>query len=129
MPVIMVIKSNTNRLGTRKHLLPSSMKKKGKLRRVTARATGPSTPHHTKTSPEPHSDVAPTSTTAHLSPTAIMSDVALWCLIGDSTPFEVTAPVNATIYRLKELVWEKRKRGTLKNVDASDLILWKVCTL
>ena len=59
-----------------------------------------------------------------------MSDVALWCLIqGDSTPFEVTAPVNATINRLKELVWEKRKRGAFKNVDASDIILWKVCTL
>ena len=50
-----------------------------------------------------------------------------WCLIqGDSAPFQVTAPVNASIDHLKELVHVKRKKGALRNVDASDLILWKV---
>jgi hypothetical protein len=101
------------------------MRKKGKLRRVTERATGPSTLHETMTSPHP--DVTPTPRTAHLSYNATMSDVALWCLIeGDSMPFEVTAPVNANINRLKEVVREKGKNGVLGNVDAKDLVLLKV---
>ena len=55
-----------------------------------------------------------------------MSYVALWCLIeGDSMPFKVTAPVNANINRLKELV----RDDALRNVDASDLVLLKVCML
>ena len=62
-----------------------------------------------------------------------MSDDAartLWCLIeSESAPFQVTAPVYASIYDLKVLVHEKCKNGALRNVDASDLILWKVCTL
>ena len=42
----------------------------------------------------------------------------LWGLIeSDSTPFEVTAPVNASIHRLKELLHEKGKNGVLSNVD------------
>jgi hypothetical protein len=60
------------------------------------------------------------------------SDIAhrtLWCLIeGDSTTFQVIAPVNANIDRLKELVHEKCK-NTLSNVDGKDLVLWKVCAL
>ena len=59
-----------------------------------------------------------------------MSQLTLWYLVErDATPFEVTAPVNANINRLKELVHEKRKNGVFSNVDASDLILWKVCML
>jgi len=38
----------------------------------------------------------------------------LWCLIKlDSHLFEVTAPVDASIGQLKDLVWEKRKNGVL----------------
>lgn len=51
----------------------------------------------------------------------------LWCFIkGDSTAFEVTAPVRASIGRLKKLVWEERKHGVLRETDATDLVLWKV---
>jgi hypothetical protein len=61
------------------------------------------------------------------------SDIAtrtLWCYIeGDSTTFEVTVPVTASIHRLKEVVHEKRKNGVLSKVDASDLVLWKVCAV
>jgi hypothetical protein len=40
----------------------------------------------------------------------------LWCLIDtdidiESMPFEVTAPINASVNRLKELVWEKGKNA------------------
>jgi len=57
------------------------------------------------------------------------SDVAprsLWCLIkGDSTPFQVTAPVNASINRLlMHLVHDEGIReGTIL---ANDIVLWKV---
>ena len=38
----------------------------------------------------------------------------LWCFIkGDPNAFEVTAPVNASIARLKKLVWEERQNGAL----------------
>jgi hypothetical protein len=51
----------------------------------------------------------------------------LWCFIkNDSNPFEVTAPVNASISRLKKLVWEKGKNGILSETDAKDLVLCKV---
>ena len=65
----------------------------------------------------------------HLSPssTAMASDAApytLWCLIkGESTPFDVIAPVHASINRLN-LIHEERKNVALRNVDASGLILW-----
>jgi hypothetical protein len=57
----------------------------------------------------------------------------LWCLIDtdidiESMPFEVTAPINASVNRLKELVWEKGKNGVLGNVDAKNLVLYKVIT-
>ena len=62
-----------------------------------------------------------------------MSDIdtrTLRCLIeGDSTLFEVTAPVTASIYHLKELIREKRKNGALSNMVAKDLVLWKVFVL
>lgn len=51
----------------------------------------------------------------------------LWCFTkGDSTAFEVIAPVNASISRLKKLVWEERKNGEFRDTDATDLVLWKV---
>jgi hypothetical protein len=51
----------------------------------------------------------------------------LWCFIKDDpNVFEVTAPVDATISRLKKLVWEEGKNGVLSNTDAKDLMLWKV---
>jgi Crinkler effector protein N-terminal domain len=51
----------------------------------------------------------------------------LWCLMKhDSNPFEVTAPVDASIGRLKKLIWEERKNGVLRGIDATDLVLRKV---
>jgi hypothetical protein len=51
----------------------------------------------------------------------------LWCLIkSSSNPFEVTAPVETSFSRFKDLVWEKRKNGALRGTDATDLVLWKV---
>ena len=51
----------------------------------------------------------------------------LWCFIkGDPNAFEVTAPVDASIARLKKLVWEQRKNGVLREIDAADLVLLKV---
>ena len=63
--------------------------------------------------------------------TAMMSDTrTLWCLIeGDTTTFGVTAPVTTSIHLLKKLVLEECKNGVLRNVDARDLVLWKVCML
>jgi len=57
----------------------------------------------------------------------------LWCLIDtdidiESIPFELTVPINASVSRLKELVWEKGKNGVLGNVDAKNLVLYKVIT-
>ena len=50
-----------------------------------------------------------------------------WCLVdGDSMVFDVTAPANVSISRLKELVQKKGDRGILRDVDAKDLVLWKV---
>jgi hypothetical protein len=43
-----------------------------------------------------------------------------------SNPFDVTAPVETTFSRLKDLVWERRKNGVLRGTDPTDLVLWKV---
>ncbi|KIM73639.1 hypothetical protein PILCRDRAFT_15072 [Piloderma croceum F 1598] len=49
-----------------------------------------------------------------------------WCFIKNGyNPFEVTAPVNASI-SLKDLVWEKGKNGILNGTDAKDLVLCKL---
>jgi len=51
----------------------------------------------------------------------------LFCLIqGDSNPFEVTVSTGKSISFLKEVIQEKRKNGPLRDVDAADLVLWKV---
>jgi len=51
----------------------------------------------------------------------------LWCLIkGDSIAFRVTPLGKAGIDDLKGLVREPCKNGILRDVDAKDLVLWKV---
>ena len=51
----------------------------------------------------------------------------LFCLIeGDTNPFEVTVSTGKSISFLKEVIQEKRKNGPLRDVDAADLVLWKV---
>jgi hypothetical protein len=52
-----------------------------------------------------------------------------WFFIkGDSRAFEMTVPDNISISRLKDMVWEKRKNGVLRGVDAADLMVLKVST-
>jgi len=56
----------------------------------------------------------------------------LWCLIhreSESIPFEVTAPINASVNQLKELVREKGVNITEHAVLAKNLVLYKVITL
>jgi len=51
----------------------------------------------------------------------------LWCLIKhDSVTFQVTVSANATIHELKDLILEKGKQHTLRDVDAKDLVLLKM---
>jgi hypothetical protein len=51
----------------------------------------------------------------------------LWCLVeGDSTPFKITAPPNIDIDDLKKLVRENKDKSSLRDVNASDLVLFKV---
>jgi hypothetical protein len=51
----------------------------------------------------------------------------IWCLVeGDGTLFPVVDSLRKTVIELKELIKEKCKNGVLKNVDATDLTLWKV---
>ena len=53
----------------------------------------------------------------------------LWCFIktkGDSKPFRVTPLREASIDELKDEVWKKRRNGVLRDVNATDLVLWKV---
>lgn len=56
------------------------------------------------------------------------TDRLLWCFIkGDNNALEVTVPINASVSRLTDMIWEKRKNG-LRGVDAADLVLWKANT-
>jgi len=51
----------------------------------------------------------------------------LFCLIeGDTNLFEVTVSTGESICFLKEVIQEKRKNRLLRDVDAADLVLWKV---
>jgi Crinkler effector protein N-terminal domain len=54
-------------------------------------------------------------------------DVRVLCCLfqGESTSIKVNVPVDAEIGDLKELVYEKGKKGTLSQVDAKDLVLLK----
>ena len=52
---------------------------------------------------------------------------ALFCLIQDDpNPFKVTVSTSETISSLSRAIREERKNGTLRDVDAVDLVLWKV---
>ena len=66
-------------------------------------------------------------------PSAVMAETAqyeLWCLVeGDGAAFSVIVPTNTSVSQLKELIRDKAKTGTLRDVDAKDLALWKVSTL
>ena len=98
-----------------------------------------------------HSDIPPLNDLVHRQSAALMSEVtvpvstqlslfsyltlilrskrvnSLWCLVdGDSRPFEVDVPVDVNVNRLKRLVHKEKERGFLRDVDASDLDLWKV---
>jgi hypothetical protein len=53
--------------------------------------------------------------------------LTLWCLIeGDSKPFEVEVPPSASIANLKNRVHNMGQHGMFRNIDAIDLVLWKV---
>ena len=55
-----------------------------------------------------------------------MSTYTLWCLIeGYKTLFKVMIPINSDIDDLRKEIKEK-KSNLFQEVDASDLILWKV---
>ena len=52
--------------------------------------------------------------------------LVLWCIIrGESIPFDVTVPANASINQLKEKIYQKNKH-TFSDIDAKNLVLWKV---
>jgi hypothetical protein len=51
----------------------------------------------------------------------------LRCLVsGDTTSFKVAVPAEGDVVDLEELVLEKGRKGILHDVDAKDLVLWKV---
>lgn len=51
----------------------------------------------------------------------------LWCFIkGDSTPFPIAAPGNATMGQVKGLVWEQGKNSVFRRTDAMKIELSKV---
>jgi hypothetical protein len=80
--------------------------------------------------------IQPQATTSSIAsahnPAAAMADDTirtLWCLVeGESMVFEVTVSANASINRLKTLVQEKKDKGSLRDVNAADLVLLKVST-
>jgi hypothetical protein len=70
------------------------------------------------------------ATSNPLAASAANAQYRLWCIVeDDAAPFLVTVPTNAYINDLKKLIKEERKNGILKDVDATDLVLWKVSTL
>jgi hypothetical protein len=55
------------------------------------------------------------------------SNCKLLCLVeGDPIPFVVTASLDSRIFDLQQLIYNQKDRGILQDVNASDLILWKV---
>ena len=49
-----------------------------------------------------------------------------WCFIKDDfDAFEISAPVNASLSRLKDMVWEKGRNSTFRTTDAKNLVFWK----
>ena len=62
-----------------------------------------------------------------LAPMFSVENYNLWCLIdGDSTPFKVSCTSNTDINDLKKLIHKAHERQLLHNVDATNLVLWKV---
>jgi hypothetical protein len=58
--------------------------------------------------------------------TAMTEMITLWCnLKGDSSLFSVEIAPEQTVAFLKEFIWEKRKNGMFRGIDAADLVLWK----
>jgi Crinkler effector protein N-terminal domain len=55
----------------------------------------------------------------------------LYCLLesGDGVPFKVKASVDDDIGDLQKMVQHERRNGALRDVDATDLTLWKVSTM
>ena len=55
------------------------------------------------------------------------SSFELSCLVkGDSSVFDVKVSALMKVSALKELIHEKKDKGILRDVNASDLVLWKV---
>ena len=55
-------------------------------------------------------------------------DVALWCLLEDTSPlFRVSVPLRTNVHGLKTEIKAKIP-NTLKNIDAVELTIFKVCT-
>jgi len=62
--------------------------------------------------------------------TTMNGAITLWCLVkGDTSLFKVETTPEHDIADLKALIQEERKNGVLGRVDATDLVLWKVCTV
>jgi hypothetical protein len=56
-----------------------------------------------------------------------MSNPTFGCLVeGDDKLFTIDCPLTTPIVVLKKLIREERKNGLLRNIDATDLTLWKV---
>ena len=55
----------------------------------------------------------------------------LYCFVegGDGLPFKVKASVNDDVGDLKNRVQHERRSGALRDIDATDLTLWKVSTI
>ena len=54
----------------------------------------------------------------------------LACLVaGDGSIFHVNVLANRKISALKKLIWDKGKRGTFHDIDASDLVVLKLSPL
>jgi len=55
------------------------------------------------------------------------TNLILYCLIDvNTTPFRVSCPPNTDVYDMKTLIHEAGKHGALRNIDAKDLVIWKV---
>lgn len=57
-------------------------------------------------------------------------DIKLWCLVeGDTKLFEIQVDACMSVSFLKKVIWKARKRGYLRGVDATGLVLWKVSSV
>ena len=88
---------------------------------------------NTKGDKSPGNLIQPQGTSvSSVSAVATMPDDQVRVLIGlvegHSAVFQVKVPSNKSVLYLMKLVWEEKKKGALRDVDASDLILLKVST-